>query len=225
MFVDALRRRAHWGWLIAVWTPPGAGLYLWARFGRARGPSERAPLRRGDAPRGRLPLEKLRAAAERTPSASNRLAWAHGLLDHGRAGEALEIYEALSRSGMEDRSLLWGLGRARRALGDLAGAVEVWERLVERDKSWQDSEPAHELAALYVELGQGPRALALLREVLQATGALGSAVVLARHLRAAGEEQEAQQVLRRALRDHEDSPPFARRRDKGAAREARAMLR
>ena len=57
----------------------------------------------------------------------------------GRAGQAADAFEqAIEGGGTDDPAAWFGLGEARRRLGDRPGAARAWRRTIELDPSRRD---------------------------------------------------------------------------------------
>lgn len=224
MMADAFRRGAHWGWKLAILFPLGAWLYLFTKYMGRDGPSRKARVKIERDERARVDLAELERVARETPSVANKAALGHALLDRGENARAVELYEQVRARDPRDRASQWGLGRARRRLGDLEGAVEPLAALCASDPAWQDSGPCFDLVQVYEELDRRGDAVELMRALVHSTRRLTAQVELARLLGDAGEAGEARAVLEQALEDYEGSPDFVKKGEKAAAKRARTLL-
>jgi hypothetical protein len=222
MLVDAIQRRPEVYWYVIVFFPFGPLVYFFAvkihdyDLSWLRGRSSREP---------RLSLKELRDRLRRSPSFANRLRLADALRDAGEYAEAARSYEIIIESRGDEPDALYGLGRCRIELGEPEAAVEPLSKLCAKNRAYRDYAACLDLAEAFAKAGRDDDAVDLLEGVLRSSPRPQHAVALARLLVAAGRIEEAQNVLRQALDEHEGSPDFVKRRDRAGARAAADLLK
>lgn len=222
MLVDAIRRRPDYYWYIIVFVPFGPLVYF---FAIKIHDYDLRWLERIISPEPPPPsIESLRREMRRTPSLANRLRLAGALHDAGQFLEAAAIFEAALEMCADDPEALRGLGRCRIELGDPEDAIEPLARLVDEHRSFRDYVGCLDLAEAYAKSGHDEDAIRVLSDLVQSTSRLQHRIALAEQLVTTGNIERAQAELRRALEDHEHAPDFAKKRDRGAARQASTLL-
>jgi hypothetical protein len=224
MLVDAYRRRAETYWLWIILGVPGGSLaYLFLvklrdRDVQALGRRLLASFERPPPP------ELLRERYEDSPSFANRLALAQGLADAGQHAESITHFEALLATRPDDADALYGRAVCELDLGDAAAAVLTLERLIDLVPSYREYAAWAELADALQRQGKSNESLEALRSLVSHTPRMPHQILLARQLVRMGKVAEATALLERALREHDRSPRYVRRNDRGWAREARRMI-
>ena len=151
------------------------------------------------------------------------MAYALALYEAGRWAEAAKSFEIILETRGDEPDALYGLAHCRLEQGDLEGAIaplSSWSRRTAPTattppaSSWPTSTPA-----------PARTTTRLLQNLVRDEPARPHSLALARRLVAMGRVDEAQEALRRALDDHDGSPPFVKKRDRDAAREAESYLK
>jgi len=223
MIVDAIRRRAEFWWfLIIIFVPLGAFVYFFmVKFqDYSTGGLRRAF---SGAPSGSL--SELQYRAEETPSVANKLAFADALAGAERYGEASDVYREVLRKDEANKQALHGLARSLLGAGKAAEACEHFFRLLEMDNAFADYSAALDYAEALWQSGQKEDAIEVLTGLVQVSSRINHRVALGHYLTLNERKSEAKDVLTLALRDHEHSPEFIKRRDKKWAARAEQMLR
>lgn len=223
MLVDAVQRRPIIYWYVILFLPFGPLVYFlafkihdydleWLR--RIVRSSPPAPS-----------IAELRESYRQSPSVANRLRLANALHDAREYVESAEIFAAILESRADEPDALYGLARCRMELGEPEAAVELFSKLVVRNRAYRDYAACLELAEALSKAGHDDEAIDLLEGVVRVSPRPQHRVALARHLIAAARIEQAQQVLREAIFDHERAAPAIARRDRDAARAAAALLK
>jgi hypothetical protein len=223
MVVDAYQRRAEpfWYWIILLFQPIGAWIYFFAVKARTL----RLPGARPAAAGGRkLSLAELRYRVERAPTVANRLALAERLIDQGDHTGAIPHLETVLAVEPDYCAALHALAECRLATGAAEQAVAPLERLVGRDRRWENYRAWRTLIDVHQARGRAAEALAACRELESGSPTLENKCLLAEHLLASGVPPEAVKLLGQALEDYRYAPWGARWRDRRWAREARRLL-
>ena len=223
MLVDAIERRPPYYWYIIVFLPFGPLVYFFAvkvrdydlgGLGRIFRGQERGPS-----------IEELLARLRQSPSFANRMAYALALYEAGRWAEAAKSFEIILETRGDEPDALYALAHCRLEQGDLEGAIAPLSKLVAKNRAYRDYAACLDLADVYARAGQDDDALDLLQNLVRTSPRAPHSLALARRLVAMGRVDEAQEALRRALDDHDGSPPFVQKRDRDAAREAESYLK
>jgi hypothetical protein len=221
MLVDAVRRRPLLYWYVILFLPFGPLVYFFAfkirdydlGWLKRAVRTERAPS-----------IEELRAELRRSPSFANRMRLANALHDAGQYADAARSFEIVLESRGDEPDALYGLACCRMELGEPEAAIEPLSKLIARNRAYRDYAACLELAEAFSKCGRDDDAIDLLEGLVRQSPRPRHSVALADCLVAASRIEEAQQVLRDALADHEGSPPAIKKRDREAAREATALL-
>jgi len=224
MIVDAIRRRAEFWWLLIIifFGPLGALVYFLmvklrdydvARLTRAwsGGPSGS--------------LSELAYRAQETPSVSNKLALGDALAQAERYAEASDVYREVLRKDDANKQALHGMARSLLGAGKAADACEHFQRLLEMDNSYSDYSAALDYAEALWQSGQKEDAIELLTGLVRVSTRINHRVALGHYLSLSERKNEAKDVLELALRDHEHSPAFVKKRDHKWAARAEKMIR
>jgi hypothetical protein len=223
MLVDAVKRRPILYWYVIIFLPFGPFVYFFAfkihdyELAWLRGLFRPSP--------PPLSLGELRELVRQSPSVANKMRLAGALHDAGDYAEAAGIFEEVLASRADELDALYGLGRCKMELGEPEAAVQLLEKLVEKNRAYRDYAGCLELAEALHTAGRDGEAIDLLEGVLRSSPRPQHAVALAKHLVEASRIERAQEVLRAAIADHQGSPPAIQRRDRDAAREAAALLK
>lgn len=226
MLVDASRRGVeyYWYWLILGFQPLGA----WAYFFLYKLPD----LRGGTAPGWltnlfhRPPsLQELRYRAERSPTVTSHLDLGERLTETGAFAEALPHLEAVLAREPEHGQALYSLAECQRGLGHPELAVGHLQKLIARQPGWRDYQAWRTLIGVRQESGDPAGALTSCRELLRLSPRLEHQCLMAEHLLAAGQTDEARAVLEKGLEDHSYQPGPIRRRNSRWAKKAKQLLK
>ena len=220
MAVDAYRRQADTFWFWVILFVPGLG--SWAYF---------FAVKLGDFPalrdlsflQRRPALEELRYRAEQMPTLANRLALAERLVELRDYEEAIPHLEAVLAQEPDLSQPRYLLAQCHAEQGQPEQAVPVLEKLIARDRTWSNYAAWHLLIRILGESGAGDRALATCRELARLAPTLQHQCLLAERLLAEGQDDEARQLLRRSLEEHQYAPGFIRRRNRRWASRARQL--
>lgn len=221
MIADALRRRLPPVWYVIVALPFGDLVYFFVvklrDFNVRQGPTPaRAP---------ELPIiPALEHAVSVSPSFDNRVRLGWALIDDGQHGRAQLCFEQALATHPKDKQALHGLGLARLAGGDSAGAAEALTPLVQRSFGYQDYDAVLALAEALYRADRAQEAFDLLSDVVHDSHRLEHLLVLARYQLRAERKSDARQTLRKALALFETQAEPERRRNGAAATEARRLL-
>ena len=223
MIVDAIRRRAEFWWLlIIIFVPFGAVVYF---FMVKLQDYDLGRLKRAlsGAPSGSL--SELAYRAQETPSVSNKLALGEALSSAERYVEASDVYKEILRKDDANKQALHGLSRSLLGAGRAADACEHFQRLLEMDNSYADYSAALDYAEALWQSGQKDDAIELLTGLVRVNSRINHRVALGHYLSLSERKGEARDVLELALRDHEHSPAFVKKRDHKWAARAEKMMR
>jgi hypothetical protein len=227
MLLDFRRRGEDgtWFWVILWFQPLGAWAYFFAvKLGDYRG--------RHALPGGawlaslfqqRASLDELRYKAEHVPTLASRLALAERLLEEEAYEEAIPFLEAALKTEPDHGQVLYSLALCHVRLGRPDQGIPFLERLLAREPRWGNDAAWRLLIEARVDRGDGAGALAACRELARLAPTLQNHCLLAEHLLAQGQADEARQLLERSLRDHDFAPGPIRRRNRRWANEARRL--
>jgi hypothetical protein len=223
MIVDAIRRRAEFWWfLIIIFVPFGWLVYFfmvklqdydtgWLKRALSGGPSGS--------------LSELAYRAQETPSVTNKLALGDALAQAERYAEASDVYGEILRKDDANKQALHGMARSLLGAGKPAVACEHFQRLLEMDNSYADYSAALDYAEALWQSGQRDDAIELLTGLVRVSSRINHRVALGHYLSLSERKGEAKDVLELALRDHEHSPAFVKKRDHKWADRAQKMIR
>ena len=224
MIVDAFRRRAEFWWflIIILFGPLGALIYfLMVKLQDYDVGRLKRALSGG--PAGSL--SELAYRAQETPSVSNKLAFGDALAQAERYGEASDVYREILRKDEANKQALHGIARSLLGAGRAAEACEHFQRLLEMDNSYADYSAALDYGEALWQSGQKEDAIELLTGLVRASSRINHRVALGHYLMLSERKGEAKDVLELALRDHEHSPAFVKKRDQKWAARAEKMVR
>jgi hypothetical protein len=204
MLVDANRRGVdyYWFWIILIFQPLGPWTYfllykareLRVGHGRLAGLFQRP-----------ASLAELRHRVERLPTVAGRLELSERLVETGECAEAVPHLEAVLAHEPGHCQALFLMAACRRALGHPDQAVPLLEKVVARHPSWREYEAWQTLVQVRTE-------------------ALEHRCLLAEHLLAAGEKNEARQVVEQGLDEYRYLSGHSRRRDRRWVGKAKQLL-
>src|SRR5262249_27451175 len=138
--------------------------------------------------------------------------------------EAAALYEEVLARDPGYLRALHGLGLARVAAGDPAGAEPPLRRILERDRGYADRQAWRDLGDALRRAGALDAAVAVLEERVRGDPRLRHATALAWALVSAGRPGDAADALRSALEHYRHAPGHVRRFARRDAREANRLL-
>lgn len=220
MFVDASRRQVEsfWLWVILLFQPLGAWAYFFTYKAR-----EFSGLKGFPWWQRRESLAELRYQAEQRPTLASHLALAERLIEHHEHAQAVPYLEAAMAREPDHCLVLYHLASCFTELEQADKALPLLQKIVARDRCWSDYKAWRLLIRARDQVGDGPGSLEACRELAKLSPTLEHRCILADHLLAQGQHQEAQGLLERALQDHYFAPVPVRRRNRAWAREARRL--
>ncbi len=225
MIVDAVRRRAelYWFLIILFFGPLGALVYFFVVKRRDfRGAPALAPKPQAAAGPS---LPELRQLALDIPSFHNKLNLADALEQREEYVEAEPLYQQILAREAENKQALHGLARCMLGQGRPAEACEKLAELMQLDSAYRDYSAALDYAEALWQSNQGQDAVDLLRGLVRVSSRVNHRVALAHYLRLHSGADAARVELEAALREYEDLPAFAQKRDRKWADRAQKMLR
>jgi hypothetical protein len=224
MLIDAYNRSAEflWFWLIFLFQPIGAWVYFFA-----------VKVKDWRSPQGfSLPLlqsgpslKELRYRTEQSPTLANHLALAQRLIVQHEYTEAAPHLESALKVEPDHCQVLYCLALCHVRQGRADQAIPLLDRLLARDSRWSNYAAWHLLLEARDDLGDSENALRACREMVRLSPTLQHQCMLAEHLSAQGQTQEAYDLLDRALRDFSFAPGHVRWRNRRWARQARRLQR
>jgi hypothetical protein len=224
MVLDAHKRGVdqYWYWLILMFQPIGAWAYFFMYKVR--------DFRGGKVGAGawfqrRASLQELRYRVDRAPTMVHRLELAERLIESDVAVEAVPHLQAVLAHEPEHCEALYALATCHRRQGQAEQAVPLLQRLLKKHPGWSHYSGWHALIDARVEAGDAAGAVTSCRDLLKAVPTLENKCRLAEHLSAAGQKDEARQVLNKGLEDYAYMDGRFRRRDRRWAREAKQLLK
>jgi hypothetical protein len=222
MLVDAYRRGAefYWYWIILLVPGIGAWVYFFAvkvPSGDFRNLSLGGVFHRGPS------LDQLRFLAEQTPTLTNHLNLAQRLIERREFAEAEPHVAAALKTEPEHGGAQYMLAQCQMELGRPREAVEVVQKLLQREPRWSNYRGWRLLIQARDEAGDGDGALESCRELARLAPTLEHNCVLAEHLIDQGQLLEAGSLLDRVLREYDFAPGPVRRRNGRWAGEARRL--
>ena len=157
-------------------------------------------------------LRRYEAEMQRTGDVASRQHYADALIDHGRAAEAIAVYQqALTGLYENDPGLLWGLARAQFSAGLFSQARATLEKARGGNAQFQ-SPDAHLLYARALEAeANTPRALEEYAAVARYYAGAEAPLRYAQLLHATGSNDEARRVLKELLDNARVAPRYYRR--------------
>jgi hypothetical protein len=224
MLVDAIKRRAEFWWflIIVFFMPFGALVYF---FMVKLQDYDVGRLKRAFSGGPAGSLSELAYRAQETPSVINKLAFGDALAQVERFVEASDVYREILRKDESNKQALHGLARSLLGAGRAADACEHFQRLLEMDNAYADYSAALDYAEALWQSGQKDDAVELLTGLVRASSRINHRVALGHYLALSERKGEAKDVLELALRDHEHSPAFVKKRDHKWAARAEKMMR
>jgi hypothetical protein len=227
MLIDCRNREQDytWFWVILWFQPIGAWAYFFAvKMGSLRGATA---FQGGNwlttLFQRRASLDELRYKAEHFPTLANQWALAERLIEKQEYEEAVPRLESALKSEPDHGQILYSLALCEVRLGRPEQAAAHLERLLARDPRWHNYDAWRLLIEARVDRGDPAGALDACRELVRLQPTLQNQCLLAEHLLAGGQTDEARRLLDRALQDHDFAPVPIRRRNRRWASEARRL--
>jgi len=220
MIVDAIRRRAEFYWfLVILLVPLGSVAYFFLvkaqdfEFARKQSAASEP-----------VSLPKLRFRALETPSVQNKLVLADQLEGHDQYAEATDLYREVLRRDTTNKQALHGLARCLLGMGQPALACDELAKLLDVDSGYRDYSAALDYAEALWQSDQQQDAIDLLQGLVGVSSRINHRVALAHYLILADRTGPAKDELDKALREHEHSLAYVKKRDKNWAERAHKML-
>jgi len=218
MLVDAHRRGVDYYWYYIVLFIPVAGPIAYFLVFKAH---EIHGWRNLFQPK--TPLHELRYRADQTPTLANHLALAQRLIEQKDYAGALPHLEKAHPMEPDHSQVMYSLAVCYKGLGQAEKAAPLLERIISRDRTWSDYAAWRTLIETFDEKDNKESALKTCRDLVKLAPSLRHRCLLAEHLLAARQTEEARQLLDQALQDHYYAPGPLRRRNRHWASEARRL--
>ena len=222
MLIDAIRRKADGYWYLIIFIPLGEWVYFFSI--KIHDPQFQR-FKQMFFPKNRPSLKELRYRANESPTIENRCTLAQALNHAGEYSDAAEIFSEILSREPSDCPARYGLGTAKAGLQDYEGAVEILERLVAQNPSYNDYGGWLQLVDAYWKINRREKALQCARELVKTSPRTNHKVTMAFYLRELGHPQEARSMLVETLEEYEYSPAFVKRSYRTWAKRAKHMLR
>ncbi len=223
MLVDAYRRQADTFWFLVIFLVPLLG--AWAYFFAVKAKDYHGFTVNLPFWQSRPGLEELRYRAEQIPTLANHLALAERLIEMGDHAAALPQLEAAQKKEPEHGQVLYFLALCHARQGRPELALPLLDRLMQRDPRWSNYSAWFLLIEIHDQNQDRQASLDNCRELVKLSPTLQHKCLLAEHLLAAGQKDEARRLLEGALQDHHFAPGPIRRRNRRWAGEARRFLK
>jgi hypothetical protein len=218
MIVDANRRGVDYYWYWIILCIPVAGPMAYFLVFKAH---EIHGWRNLFQPK--TSLQELRYRADQTPTLANHLALAQRLIEQKDYAGALPHLEKAQPMEPDHSQVMYSLAVCYKELGQAEKSTPLLERIISRDRTWSDYAAWRALIEIYDEKGNKEGALKTCRDLVKLAPSLRHRCLLAEHLLAAQQSDEARQLLDQALQDHYYAPGPLRRRNRHWASEARRL--
>ena len=220
--IHYVRRRpdSYWLYVILFLGPLGALVYIVAEVlpdAQLLGPAFRGFSRRRR-------ISELQALVVDNPSAGNYEELGQLYLDEEKFARAKESFDKSISSRTDSPDPFYRRALASMGLNEFAAAVPDLERVVSKDPRYDFSRAPALLADAYARTGQGDRADALFRQVMQVSTLTESQVNYAEFLKSSGRNAEARELLERVIGKKRTMPGFQRRRERPWFRRASSLL-
>lgn len=221
MFVDAYRRGVEQFWFLLIFFIPlvGALAYFFVVF--------LPQVRFGNFAlfEKKVALDELRYRAEHSPTLTNKVALAERLIEKENHLEALPFLESAHKIEPEHCLILYFLALCYSKLDHVDLALPLLEQIKTRDPRWSDYKAWRLLVEVHGQANNPEAALDHSRALVNLSPTLQHKCVLAEHLIASNQQDEARRLLEKALDDHAYTPGPIRRRNKPWAKKAGALLK
>jgi hypothetical protein len=224
MLVDAYRRGTDTFWFFVILFVPGIGPWVyffaikihdWQSFRDAaiwQSLWQRRPS-----------LDELRYRAEQMPTLTHRLALAERLVERHEHDEAAPHLTAVLNQEPDLCPALYALALCQIAQGQPEQAEPLLQKIIARERTWSNYAAWHRLIQVQAAHGEGGKALATCRDLARLAPTLQHRCMLAECLLEEGRNDEARDLLERALEEHQFAPGYIRRRNRSWASRARQL--
>ncbi len=220
MLVDAYHRGVDffWYWIILLVQPVGALAYFFVfKVRDFRGLSGWF--------QPRVSLNELRYRVTQVPTLANQLALGQRLIEKHEYAEALPHLESALTREPDHAQVLYCQAVCHVEMGQAQKAIPFLERIVARDRLWSDYAAWRLLIEARSATGDPEGALRACRDLVKLAPNLRHRCLLAEHLLAQGQKQEARMLLDQGLQDQQFAPGPIRRRNRRWASQARRLLK
>ena len=173
----------------------------------------------------RARIRELEAAILDNPSAGNYEELGDLYLEEGKYASARECFDRSISSRADSPDPFYRRGIAAIHLGDFAGALPDFERVVNKDPKYDFLRAAGLLAHVYANTGHPDKAEALFKEVLKTSILSETYYNYANFLLAQNRKEEARTYARSILAKKPTMPGYLRRRERPWFRRASALLK
>lgn len=221
--IHFIRRRPdmYWLWIIIVFGPLGAGIYIVMEvipdLGLLRSSFDVFPRRKR--------IRHLEALVLDNPAAGNYEELGDLYLDDGKFARARECYDKAVQSRADMPDAFYRRGIAKIHLGEFASAIPDIQRVVSRDPKYDSNRAAGLLAHAYANSGEVSTASALFEEVTQRSTSSETYYNYASFLASQGRAAEARQWTQKILAKKPTMPSYLRRRERPWFRRAQGLLK
>jgi hypothetical protein len=218
-----IRRRPEtfWLWVIIVFGPPGAFIYILIEvlpdLGLLRHTFE------GFGRRKRI--KYLEALVLENPAAGNYEELGDLYLDEGKYAKARECYDKAITSRTTHLDPFYRRGIAKVQLGEFAGAIEDLEYVTSRDRKYDSHRALALLAHAFANCGRPADAESLFKEVTEISTLSETHINYASFLAAQQRSAEAREWVERVLAKKPTMPRYLQRRERPWFRKASALLK
>lgn len=224
LLVDAIRRRRAVYWYPIILLPFGEWFYFfmvkihdpdmrWLKEGLKRLTAQR------------VTVEQLRFQLTQTPSFSNTLMLAQALYDQECHSEAAALFERALEIDADSKAALYGLALCLISLDDHMPAIGHLRKLIALEPSFQDYAAWSNLAYALNRTGRREEAIEWLGRLVDSSPRLNHRLLYAHYLTQDGLREKAREQIEAGLIEHQQAPPFLRRRNRTYARQAKRMLK
>ncbi len=220
MLVDAYNRGVDffWYWIILLVQPIGALAYFfvfkardWRGFSGWFQP--------------RISIKELRYRVAQVPTLANQLALGERLIETHEYAEALTHLQAALTREPDHSQVLYCQAVCHVEMEQPQKALPLLERILARDRLWSDYAAWRLLIRARSEVGDQEGALQACRDLVKLAPNLRHRCLLAEHLLAQGQKQEARMLLDQGLQDQQFAPGPIRRRNRRWVSQARRLLK
>jgi hypothetical protein len=173
----------------------------------------------------RISIKELRYRVAQVPTLANQLALGERLIETHEYAEALTHLQAALTREPDHSQVLYCQAVCHVEMDQPQKAIPFLERIMARDRLWSDYAAWRLLIQARSEVGDQEGALQACRDLVKLAPNLRHRCLLAEHLLAHGQKQEARMLLDQGLQDQQFAPGPIRRRNRRWASQARRLLR